>query len=149
MRVFDESKAKELKSYDLEEGYLKPDKLFIAHHEAVEAVAEQGHYEVVAEYPNGGKDVDWIVDIPGVEAKEAYDEEENIYVFTPFTEEEKIERLRYRRERECFTVIDRSVLWHNRLTEEQKTELDAWYQAWLNVTETKVIPEKPAWLEEV
>lgn len=59
-----------------------------------------------------------------------------------------IEELRARRSLECFSVIDRSVLWHNRLTEEQKTELNVWYQAWLNVTETKVIPEKPAWLEE-
>ena len=148
MRVFDESKTKAIASYDLEMGYLKPDKLLIAHHDAVEAVAEQGHYEVVAEYPNGGKDVVWIIDVPGVEAKEAYDEEENIYVFVPFAEEQKIERLRYRRERECFSVIDRSVLWHNRLTEEQKSELNVWYQAWLNVTETKVVPEKPAWLEE-
>lgn len=146
MRVFDESKAKELKSYDLEEGYLKPDKLFIAHHEAVEAVAEQGHYEVVAEYPNGGKDVEWIVDIPGVEAKEAYDEEENIYVFVPFTEEQKTERLRYRRERECFPIINRGGLWYNRLTEEQKTELDVWYQAWLDVTETRTVPPKPFWI---
>lgn len=34
MRVFDESKTRELTEYDLSAGYLKPDKLFIAHHEA-------------------------------------------------------------------------------------------------------------------
>lgn len=62
--------------------------------------------------------------------------------------QKEIEGLRSRRASECFSVIDRSILWHNRLTEEQKTELNVWYQAWLNVTETKVIPEKPAWLEE-
>ena len=61
----------------------------------------------------------------------------------------EVEKLRARRAAECFSVIDRSILWHNRLTEEQKTELNVWYQAWLNVTETKGVPEKPAWLEEV
>lgn len=63
-------------------------------------------------------------------------------------EEKELSQLRVRRASECFSVIDRSILWHNRLTEEQKTELNVWYQAWLDVTETKVVPEKPAWLEE-
>jgi len=63
-------------------------------------------------------------------------------------EEKALSELRARRASECFSVIDRSILWHNRLTEEQKTELNVWYQAWLNVTETKVVPEKPVWLEE-
>lgn len=48
---------------------------------------------------------------------------------------------------QCFEIIDnRSQLWYNHLTEQQKQELDAWYQAWLDVTETKIIPEKPEWL---
>jgi len=55
--------------------------------------------------------------------------------------------LRARRQRECFNIIDnRSQLWWNRLSEEEKTELDVWYRAWLNVTKTKVIPNKPIWL---
>ena len=29
----------------------------------------------------------------------------------------------------------------------QLLELRQWYKAWLNVTETMVVPEKPAWLE--
>ena len=88
MRIFDENKTIELTNYDREKGYLKPDKLFIAHHEAVEAVEEQGHYETIAEYPNGGKDVEWIVDVEAVEAKEAYDEYEDIQVYVPYTAEE-------------------------------------------------------------
>lgn len=88
MRVFNENKTIELASYDLEKGYLKNDKLFIAHHKAVEAVEEQGHYETIAEYPNGGKDVEWIVDVEAVEAKEAYDEYEDIQVFISYTAEE-------------------------------------------------------------
>lgn len=68
--------------------------------------------------------------------------------YRPSESELALIRLRSRRASECFPVIDRSILWHNRLTEEQKTELNVWYQSWLDVTETKVVPEKPAWLEE-
>lgn len=55
--------------------------------------------------------------------------------------------LKQRRQRECFNIIDnRSQMWYNHLTAEQKQELEAWYQAWLDATETKVIPVKPEWL---
>ena len=64
----------------------------IHHHEAVEAVEEQGHWETVAEYPEtGGKDVQWVIDVPGVEAREAWDEEEVYLLYTPYTEEELAE----------------------------------------------------------
>lgn len=91
MRIFDENNNL-LDSYDETKGYLKTDRLFVCHHEAVEAVAEEGHWETIAEYPNGGKDVDWIVDVPGVEAKEAWDEYEDVYRFIPFTVKELAER---------------------------------------------------------
>lgn len=56
--------------------------------------------------------------------------------------------LRERRQRECFNIVDnRSQLWWNRLTEIQREEIEMWYEAWLNVTETRVIPKKPLWLE--
>lgn len=61
--------------------------------------------------------------------------------------EQKLSDLRALRETECFEVINRSTLWYNTLTEEQKVELDTWYHAWLDVTETLVIPEKPEWLK--
>lgn len=97
MRIFDETKTNELTNFDLTRGYLKDDKLFIKHHDAVKEVKERGRYETVAEYPNGGKDVKWIIDVPGVEAKEAYDEYEDIQIYVPYTEEElaKLERERY------------------------------------------------------
>ena len=61
----------------------------IHHHEAVEAVEEQGHWETVAEYPEtGGKVVQWVVDAAGVEAREAWDEEETYWLYIPYTEEE-------------------------------------------------------------
>lgn len=53
-----------------------------------------------------------------------------------------------RRKIECFDIIDnRSQMWYNRLTAQQKQELDTWYEAWLNAPETKIIPEKPEWLK--
>ena len=55
--------------------------------------------------------------------------------------------LQERRQKECFNVVDnRSPMWYKRLTAEQSKELDTWYQAWLDVTDTKVIPTKPSWL---
>lgn len=56
--------------------------------------------------------------------------------------------IRERRKSECFPIINRGQLWYNKLTESQKTELDAWYQAWLDAPETLTEPETPAWLKE-
>ena len=72
---------------DLSLGYLTPGKR-TEHHAAVQGVAEQWHYETVAEYPNGGKDIRRVVDVPGAEAREAWDEEIAIQVYTPYTQEE-------------------------------------------------------------
>ena len=87
MRILDSNNV-ELESPNLSLGYLTEDKIIIAHHEAVEAVEEQWHYETVAEYPNGGKDVAKVIDAPGVEAKDAWDEYETIQRYVPYTEEE-------------------------------------------------------------
>ena len=73
---------------NLELGYLKPESIISIHHEATGEVKEIGHYEVIAEYPNGGKDVAWIIDVPGIEAKEAWDEYEDIQRYVLYTEEE-------------------------------------------------------------
>ncbi len=54
--------------------------------------------------------------------------------------------LRQRRETECFSFINRGQLWYDRLSEEQKSELNAWYSSWLMVTDTLTAPEKPSWL---
>lgn len=59
---------------------------------------------------------------------------------------EKIEELRQRREVECFPVINRGKLWYDSLTPYQISELKDWYDAWLQVTETLKVPEKPEWL---
>ncbi len=90
MKIYDQSKTKELNREEINFslGYLIEDKLFIKHHDAVVGQKEEGHYETIKEYPNGGKDVKWVVDVPAVEAKEAYDEYENIQIYIPYTEEE-------------------------------------------------------------
>lgn len=89
MRTLDEM-GNELteQEIDFSRGYLQEERLFVSHHEAVEAIEEEGHYEVMRIYPNGGKDVDWVVDIPGAEAREAYDEFETIQRFVAFTEDQ-------------------------------------------------------------
>lgn len=58
------------------------------HHEAIEGVEEVFHYETIAEYPNGGKDVAKVIDVPGVEPREAWDEEIQIKIYVPYTQEE-------------------------------------------------------------
>ena len=87
MRILDLN-GMELENPDLSFGYLREEKILIVHHEAMEAVEEQWHYETVAEYPNGGKDVAKVIDAPGVEAQDAWDEYETVQRYVPYTEEE-------------------------------------------------------------
>ena len=89
MRILDENNIELTEEQiNLELGYLRPENIISIHHKAVEEVKEIGHYEVIAEYPNGGKDVKWVIDVPGVEAKEAWDEYEDIQRYILYTEEE-------------------------------------------------------------
>ena len=67
-------------------------------------------------------------------------------LYDSFLKEKEIKELREKREIECFAIIDRSQLWYNSLNETQINELTVWYNNWLNVTETLIIPEKPTWL---
>lgn len=150
MRVFDITKTRELTEYDLELGHLKNDSI-VVHYPEVQAVEEQSHIEVLKEYPNGGKDVRTVVDVKGVDYQPAHEEVENILVYVPYTEEElkqkELEKLRFQREKECFSIINRGEPWYDNLTDEQKTELKLWYKDWLDVTKTLVVPEKPNWLK--
>lgn len=91
---------------DLTLGYLKPGTR-TEHHDAVEGVTEVWHYETVAEYPNGGKDVHKVVDDPGVKAQAAWDEEIPIQIYVPYTQEE----------------LDRIEAERNNPTTEQRVEL--------------------------
>ena len=86
MEIYNE-RMERVESPDLSRGYLTPGKRTV-HHEAVQGVTEVWHYETVAEYPNGGKDIRKIIDVPGVEARDAWDEEIAIQIYTPYTDEE-------------------------------------------------------------
>ena len=102
MRILNELNI-EINNPDLNLGKLVEEKFLVAHHEAIEAVEEQSHYEVIATYPNGGKDVQKVIDVEGVEAKEAWDEYEDILRYTPYTETELILR-EYEKKRIPFSI---------------------------------------------
>ena len=76
MRILD-SNNNELTTYDSSLGYLKNETI-TKHIPAVEGVEELFHYVTVREYPNGGKDVERVIDQKGVEAVPEHDEEEEI-----------------------------------------------------------------------
>lgn len=80
------SNGVEIANPDLTKGYLKPETQTI-HHDAVAGVEEVSHYEYKT-YPNGGRDRWKVVDVPGVAAKEAYDEEVEVQRYVLYTEEE-------------------------------------------------------------
>lgn len=88
-----------MESPDLSLGWLE-DKTQTIHHDAVEGVEEVSHYETLAEYPNGGKDVQKVVDVPGVKAKDAWDEEEQVRVYHLYTAEELVAQEKARKEAE-------------------------------------------------
>lgn len=85
------------------------------------------------------------------------DEDDEKYFSTKLipSQEEILRDLRYQREIECFSVINRGKLWYNTLTDEQLIQLQVWYTKWLNVTEdynkqsdgSYKIPNIPSWLK--
>lgn len=91
MRILDENNNA-VDNADLEKGYLITETIVIAHHNAVKASPGKSHMEVVKEYPNGGKDVVTIWDEEPVEAKDAYDETEEIQRYHLYTDEELKQR---------------------------------------------------------
>lgn len=89
MRILDENNIELTEGQiDFELGYLQLETIISKHHEATEKVEEVGHYEIIAEYPNGGKDVAWIIDVPYEDDKEAWDEYEDIQRYILYTEEQ-------------------------------------------------------------
>lgn len=56
--------------------------------------------------------------------------------------------IREQRDEECFSIVNRGGAWYRAYvnTPERQAEFDAWYQAWLEAPETRIIPEKPSWI---
>lgn len=86
MEIYNEA-MELIENPDLMRGYLE-DRTRTVHNDAVEGVTEVWHYETVAEYPNGGKDISKVVDVPGVTARDAWDEDIPIQIYVPYTQEE-------------------------------------------------------------
>ena len=87
MRIFNESKTKELFNIDYLKGKLVNDKIITCIDEKP-FIAEQYHYETIKEYENGGKDVVKVIDVEQQEYIPAHEEIEDIQVFIPYTEAE-------------------------------------------------------------
>lgn len=98
MKIIDENGAV-IESPDLTLGYLKDD-TESAEHPAVEAVDEVSHYETVAEYPCGGRDVRKVIDVPGVPGRDAWTEQVPIRRYILYTAEELAQQEAERREAE-------------------------------------------------
>ena len=86
MKILDET-GTVVENPDLTLGYLTNSTEEIIH-PAVEGVEEQWHWETVTEYPSGGRDVQKIVDHPGVQAQEEWVEQVPIQKYIRYTAEE-------------------------------------------------------------
>ena len=88
MKIYNEDKTQILDNPDLKKGWLQEDKIVIKTIPATEEIPEEGHWITIKEYENGGKDVEWVVDVEGQPAKPETYEYEDIQVYVPYTEEE-------------------------------------------------------------
>ena len=86
MKIIDENGAA-LENPDLTLGWLR-DETEAVEHPAQEGVPELSHYETVAEYPNGGKDVRKIIDREGIPARDAWTEQVPNQRYIRYTAEE-------------------------------------------------------------
>ena len=116
MEIYNEN-MELIENPDLSLGYLK-NSVRTEHHDSVEGVTEVWHYETIAEYPNGGKDVQKVVDVPGVAAQAAWDEEIPIQIYVPYTQEE----------------LDRMEAERNKPTQLDRIEAQALYTALMTDT---------------
>lgn len=116
MKIIDENGAA-VENPDLTLGYLTADTEEITH-PAVEGVEEQWHWETLTEYPNGGKDVQKIVDRPGVQAQEKWVEKVPIQKYIRYTAEELAAQEEVRKKAEAREKLPETVA---ALQEDSKT----------------------------
>ena len=107
MKILDETGAV-VENPDLTLGYLTADIEEITH-PAVDGVEEQWHWETVTEYPNGGRDVQKIVDRPGVTAQEEWVEQVPIQKYIRYTAEELAAREEARKKQEAREKLPETV----------------------------------------
>lgn len=107
MKIIDETGAV-VGNPDLTLGYLTDDTQPLEH-PAQEAVAEVAHYETVAEYPGGGRDVQRVVDVPGVPARPAWTEQLPIKRYIRYTAEELAAQEEVRKKQEAKDKLPETV----------------------------------------
>ena len=107
MKIIDETGAV-VENPDLTLGYLTDDTQPLEH-PAQEAVAEVAHYETVAEYPGGGRDVQRVVDVPGVPARPAWTEQLPIKRYIRYTAEELAAQEEARKKQEAKDKLPETV----------------------------------------
>ena len=87
MKIIDDKTGLEIQNPDLTQGRLRSETEAVEH-PAQEGVPELSHYETVAEYPSGGKDVRKVIDREGVPAQDAWTEQVPIQRYIRYTAEE-------------------------------------------------------------
>ena len=87
MKIIDDKTGLEIQNPDLTQGRLRSETEAVEH-PAQEGVPELSHYETVAEYPSGGKDVRKVIDREGVPAQDAWTEQVPIQRYILYTAEE-------------------------------------------------------------
>lgn len=90
MKIIDEN-GSVVENPDLTAGYLAADTEAVEH-PAQDAVEELSHYETVAKYPNGGRDVRKVIDRSAVPAAPAWTEQLPIQRYIRYTAEELARR---------------------------------------------------------
>lgn len=148
MKIYNEEKTQELNEneLDFEFGYLKPDKLFIAHHDAIEA-REAVYQDRTVKEENGSVSVYKDLIAPAVEGKEEWDEYEDIHVYVPYSveeiEERKLNTLRVKRTSllSAFDKWEKAVL---RGRETDDSAVMEWYRDLLDLKEEafETIPDR-------
>lgn len=167
MKIYNAEKTQELTNPDLSLGKLVADKLFVAHHDAVPAVAgktseelakemeKQGRevffnakmsfwYYVEKKFDNGGRSVKAIYPVQGIPEKEAWDEYEDIYVYIPYTEEELLENRKNALREERKVLLDAFDKWEKavlRGREKDDAYIMSWYRDLLNLVESAFLDE--------
>ena len=116
MKIIDETGAV-VENPDLTLGYLvggtEP-----VEHPAVDGVEEVSHYETVTEYPNGGRDVRKVIDVPGVPAQAAWTEQVPVQRYIRYTAEELAAQEEERKKAEAREKLPETVA---ALQEDNKT----------------------------
>ena len=107
MKIIDENGAA-LENPDLTLGWLR-DETEAVEHPAQAGVPELSHYETVAEYPNGGKDVRKIIDREGVPARDAWTEQVPVQKYIRYTAEELAAQEEERKKAEAREMLPETV----------------------------------------